>query len=61
MEEYGNYISVALLPLLAILQPHRWKIFISMFGLWWNRWRKDGICAVACRKPPWSARKGNMV
>lgn len=27
MEEYGNYISVALLPLLAILQPHRWKFF----------------------------------
>ena len=27
MEEYGNYISVALLPLLAILQPHRWKYF----------------------------------
>ena len=30
MEEYGNYISVALLPLLAILQPHRWKNFVSM-------------------------------
>ncbi len=27
MEEYENYISVALLPLLAILQPHRWKFF----------------------------------
>jgi len=27
MEEYGNYISVALLPLLAILQPHMWKNF----------------------------------
>ena len=27
MEEYGNYISVALLLLLAILQPHRWKYF----------------------------------
>ena len=27
MEEYENYISVALLLLLAILQPHRWKYF----------------------------------
>lgn len=27
MEEYENYISVALLLLLAILQPHRWKNF----------------------------------
>jgi len=27
MEEYENYISVALLLLLAILQPHRWKFF----------------------------------
>ncbi len=27
MEEYENYISVALLLLLAILQPHRWKKF----------------------------------
>lgn len=27
MEEYGNYISVALLLLLTILQPHRWKDF----------------------------------
>ena len=27
MEEYGNYISVALLLLLAILQPHRWNNF----------------------------------
>ncbi|MEZ3491761.1 MAG: hypothetical protein K1W38_05525, partial [Lachnospiraceae bacterium] len=34
MEEYGNYISVALLPLLAILQPHRWKNFgIAIFDL----------------------------
>ena len=30
MEEYGNYISAALLPLLAILQPRRWKLFIQM-------------------------------
>lgn len=29
MEEYGNYISVALLPLLAILQPHRWSFFVK--------------------------------
>ena len=27
MKEYGNYISVALLPLLAILQPHRRNFF----------------------------------
>ena len=32
MEEYGNYISVALLPLLAILQPHRWKLFKNLSG-----------------------------
>ena len=30
MEEYENYISVALLLLLAILQPHRWKFFITV-------------------------------
>lgn len=33
MEEYGNYISVALLPLLAILQPHRWKNFSTSYSL----------------------------
>ncbi len=32
MEEYENYISVALLLLLAILQPHRWKIFHENMG-----------------------------
>jgi len=31
MEEYENYISVALLLLLAILQPHRWKNFEKFF------------------------------
>ena len=29
MEKYGNHISIVLLPLLTISQPHRWKYFVE--------------------------------